>query len=116
MGINFSTGRKLGALDRFFWLNDQNRSNHFSIAAEIRGNLAPTIVRAALLDLAKNLPHASGRISVDADGDARFAPSFEQVDLRIVCGEPIEIGSALAGEVGKRFYADRGPLVRAVLL
>lgn len=116
MGINFIAGRKLGAIERFFWLNDKNRSNHFSIAGEIKGHLSSNMLRACLRDLAPNLGHAAGRIIEDAYGDARFSRSFEQVDLRVVDRTTSDIAGVLAEELSKPFITHRGPLLRCVIL
>src|ERR1700722_6709059 len=48
--------REFSFIERMHWLMDQNHSNHFPMAAEIRGHTNVTIWRNALNDLQRRHP------------------------------------------------------------
>lgn len=116
MNIKHQSGRKLGAIEKFFWLNDQNRSNHFAIAAELSGQHSTDAWTACLRELFSHRPHAMDKIIRDSNGDAWFAPSGADLDLRVSDDGQFDVAHSLAMEINRPFNADQGPLMRAVLL
>jgi len=65
--------RLLGALERLFWLLDQNRPVHFAVTALISGETSPRDWRKALDRLQERHPI----MSVCIDGEPGSIPSFQ---------------------------------------
>ena len=68
---NISTGakiRNLGALERLFWLLDQNRPAHFAMAAQIEGHVPTEQLREATRALVTRSPLILSAISRSATG------------------------------------------------
>jgi hypothetical protein len=68
--------RPLGALEKLFWLADQNRPTHFAIAAEVGGSMRIEQWQDALDRVCRQSERLSGRRIVP---DERGAPVFTPV-------------------------------------
>src|SRR5258708_18851922 len=66
--------RPLGALEKLFWLADQNRPTHFSIAAEVGGSTRIEQWQGALDRVCRQSPLIWSRIIPDERGAPVFTP------------------------------------------
>ena len=110
--------RPLGALERFFWLTDQNRPVHFAMAAHVQGRTTLPGWRAAL-------DAAQGRhplLSVAIEKNDSTAPHFRtvtgaRIPMTIArAATPSSWLSEMARELATPFHAQQAPLVRSVLM
>jgi len=110
--------RPLGALERFFWLTDQNRPVHFAMAAHVEGRTTLPGWRAALDAVQGRHP----LLSVTIETNDSTAPHFRTVtDARIPmriarAATPSSWLSEMAWELATPFRAQQAPLVRSVLM
>jgi NRPS condensation-like uncharacterized protein len=110
--------RALGAMERLFWLMDQNHSAHLTVTAEVKGITEVQNWRDALDAVQRRHPILSTSINRNEDGQ----PALYQVDaapipLRVVDGSvqgcwELEVDR----EMAVPFTPEQAPLVRSVLI
>jgi len=111
--------RRLGSLEEFLWLIDQNRPVHFALAAQVQGPTTVARWRDAL-DLVQ-LRHPLLSVCIETDGNCR--PHFRRetaapIPLRVVRENNVvrRWESEIELELSIPFNARQAPLLRAVLL
>jgi hypothetical protein len=119
--------RSLGALEKLFWLNHQNRPMHFAIAAEVSGPAPIEQWQDALDRVCRQSPLIWSRIIRDENGVPVFSPVSSvpvplhptpstSVPLHVVENAVSKWTDHVAGELARPFDASRAPLLRATLL
>src|SRR5262249_48169176 len=109
--------RPLGALEKLFWLGDQNRPVHFAIAAQIEGATGVDQWQDALDSVCRQSALIWSRIVPDEHGSPMFAPVPRgSIPLHVVENAMSEWTAHVAGQLDHPFDASRAPLLRAVLL
>jgi hypothetical protein len=109
--------RPLGALEKLFWLADQNRPTHFAIAAEVGGSTRIEQWQDAIDSVCRQSALIWSRIGLDE----RDAPVFKpepcgSIPLHVVENATSEWTVHVAGQLDQPFDASRAPLLRATLL
>lgn len=112
-----SLTRRLGTLEKVFWLADQHHPAHFAITAELSGQTRVSEWRDALDYLGNQLPLAWSRIVAGEQG----APWFERVRIGSIPMRVVQAGCLdwllhVAAELAQPFDAAVAPLLRAVLI
>jgi hypothetical protein len=110
--------RALGAMERLFWLMDQNHPAHLTVTAEVKGFTNVQSWRDALHEVQKRHPVLSTSINKNEEGQ----PALYQVDaapipLRVVDGSvqgrwELELDR----EMAVPFTPEQAPLIRSVLI
>ncbi len=107
--------RPLGAVERLFWLLDQNRPTHFAMAAEIDGHIALANLAVALQVVVSGNPLLAANIVVDDTG----MPSFVTLGARPVANIAApgsDWTGLMAAELDQRFDAAVEPLFRVTMV
>jgi NRPS condensation-like uncharacterized protein len=110
--------RALSAMERLFWLMDQNHPTHFTVTAEVKGITKVQSWRDALDAVQRRHPVLSTSIHRNEKGQ----PVLYQVDaapipLRVVDGSAQGCWeSELAREMAVPFTPEQAPLIRGVLI
>ncbi|REG49629.1 condensation domain-containing protein [Paraburkholderia sp. BL6669N2] len=108
--------RRLGALEHFFWLADQNRPTHFAMVAEIAGVTSLDQWRRAIDTVRDMHSILRSSIEVNADGLPFFQPLQKPVNaLRIVEEADWRWELEVTRELQSSFARSTAPLVRFVL-
>jgi NRPS condensation-like uncharacterized protein len=110
--------RELGAMERLFWLMDQNHPAHLTVTAEVKGFTTVQNWRDALDAVQRRHPVLSTSIKSNEEGQ----PALYQVDgaripLRIVDGGVQERWELeVDREMAVPFTPEQAPLIRSVLI
>ena len=109
--------RPLGALEKMFWLADQNRPTHFAIAAEVGGSTRIEQWQDALDRVCRQSALIWSRIVPDQRGAPVFTPvAYGSIPLDVVKDAMSEWTAHVAGQLDQPFDTSRAPLLRATLL
>jgi hypothetical protein len=109
--------RPLGALEKLFWLADQNRPTHFAIAAEVGGSTGIEQWQDALDRVCRQSALIWSRIVPDKHGAPVFMPvPYGSIPLDVVENAMSEWTDHVAGELRRPFDTSSAPLLRAKLL
>ena len=109
--------RPLGALEKMFWLADQNRPTHFAIAAEVGGSTRIEQWQDALDRVCRQSALIWSRIVPDRRGAPVFTPvACGSIPLDVVENATSEWTAHVAGQLDQPFDTSRAPLLRAALL
>jgi hypothetical protein len=109
--------RPLGALEKLFWLADQNRPTHFAIAAEIGGSTRIEQWQDALDRVCRQSALIWSRIIPEEHGGPVFMPvPHGSIPLRVVANAMSEWTAHVAAQLDQPFDASKAPLLRATLL
>jgi NRPS condensation-like uncharacterized protein len=109
--------RPLGALEKMFWLADQNRPMHFAIAAEVGGSTAIAQWQEALDRVCRQSALIWSPIVPDKRGAPVFTPVPRgSIPLHVVANAMSEWTAHVAAELNLPFDASSAPLLRATLL
>src|ERR1700736_68316 len=109
--------RPLGALEKLFWLADQNRPTHFAIAGEVGGSTRIEQWQDALDRVCRQSALIWSRIVPDERGAPVFTPvPHGSIPLHVVENAVSEWTANVAGQLAQPFDASRAPLLRAMLL
>jgi hypothetical protein len=109
--------RPLGALEKLFWLADQNRPIHFAIAAEIEGPTRADQWQDALDRVCRQSALIWSRIVLDKHGAPVFAPvRYGSIPLLVVENALSKWTDHVASQLDQPFDASTAPLLRATLL
>lgn len=110
-------GRSLGAMEKFFYLLNQNHPNHFAMAAEVSG---PTRIDQwqDALDLVAHHSHLVwSAIERDSNGVPVFRPvPHESVPLKVAQYGRSKWTEEVAAQIAQPFDELHPPLLRATLL
>lgn len=107
--------RPLGAVERLFWLLDQNRPTHFCMVAELEGEIIASELEEALRILSSDNPLLTARIASDALGVVTFLASGLGL-APIVLPAGTDWIDVAASELDLRFDPATGPLFRLSLV
>jgi NRPS condensation-like uncharacterized protein len=109
--------RPLGAIEKLFWLADQNRSTHFAIAAEVGGSTRIEQWQDALDRVCRQSALIWSRIVPDKHGAPVFMPvPHGSIPLDVVENAISEWTAHVADELDQPFDTSSAPLLRARLL
>jgi NRPS condensation-like uncharacterized protein len=109
--------RPLSALEKMFWLADQNRPLHFAIAAEVGGATRVVQWQDALDEVCRQSALIWSRIVPGHKGEPTFEPVVPgSIPLRVVENAEAEWSRYIADELDEHFDASQAPLLRATLL
>jgi hypothetical protein len=109
--------RPLGALEKLFWLADQNRPMHFAIAAEVGGSTGIEQWQRALDHVCDQSALIWSRIIRDDRDVPIFSPvTRASIPLHVVKNAAPAWTDYVAGELAQPFDSARPPLLRATLL
>jgi NRPS condensation-like uncharacterized protein len=112
-----SLPRPLGALEKLFWLADQNRPTHFAIAAEVGGATRVEQWQDALDRVCRQSALIWSRIVPDQHGAPVFTPvPHGSIPLDVIENAISEWTAHVAGQLAQPFDTSRAPLLRATLL
>src|ERR1700686_1946521 len=115
--ISAAIPRPLGALEKLFWLADQNRPMHFAIAAEVGGSTRIEQWQDALDRVCRQSALIWSRIVPDQHGAPVFTPvPYGSIPLHVVENAMSEWTAHVAGQLDQPFDTSRAPLLRATLL
>ena len=115
--ISAAVQRPLGALEKLFWLADQNRPTHFAIAAEVGGSTRIEHWQDALDRVCRQSALIWSRIVPDERGAPVFVSGpYGSIPLRVVENAMSEWTAHVAAQLDQPFDASRAPLLRATLL
>jgi NRPS condensation-like uncharacterized protein len=109
--------RPLGALEKLFWLMDQNRPVHFAIAAEVGGSTRIAQWQDALDRVCRQSALIWSRIFPDEHGTPVFQPVPRgSIPLHIVTNAASRWALYVVHQLQQPFDASKAPLLRATLL
>ena len=109
--------RPLGALEKLFWLMDQNRPVHFAITAEVGGFTRIAQWQDALDRVCRQSALIWSRIVPGEHGTPVFQPAPRgSIALHVVTNAASRWASYVAHQVQQPFDASKAPLLRATLL
>jgi hypothetical protein len=109
--------RPLGALEKLFWLADQNRPTHFAIAAEVDGSTRIEQWQDAIDLVCRQSALIWSRIVPDQRGTPVFTPvPCGSIPLRVVENAMSGWTAHVVAQLDQPFDASRAPLLRATLL
>ena len=112
-----SNPRPLGALEKLFWLANQNRPIHFAIAAEVGGSTRIEQWQDALDRVCRQSELIWSRIVPGERGVPVFmSVPYGSIPLHVAENAMSEWTAHVAGQLGRPFHASRAPLLRATLL
>src|SRR5260221_12061314 len=115
--ISAGVQRPLGALEKLFWLADQNRPTHFAIAAEVGGSTRVEQWQGALDRVCRQSALIWSRIVPDERGAPVFmSVPYGSIPLRVVENAMSEWTAHVAAQLDQPFDASRAPLLRVTLL
>lgn len=115
--LHQGSARPLGALERLFWLLDQNRPIHFATAAVIQGRASIDTWQDCLDELGWATPGIWSGICGGAGEQVRFVPATKlSIPLRHARGSVAELPDVIQYELRTPFNTKRPPLLRAVIL
>jgi NRPS condensation-like uncharacterized protein len=116
-GPTTTISRPLGALEKLFWLSDQNRPVHFAIVAEVGGSTRIDQWQDALDRVCKQSALIWSRIVPDERGVPFFTPvAHGSIPLHVVSNVTSEWTTHVAAELDHPFDPSNAPLLRATLL
>src|SRR5258708_30017302 len=99
-----ATPRPLGALEKLFWLADQNRPTHFAIAAEVGGSTRIEQWQDALDRVCRQSALIWSRIVPDQRGAPFFTPvPYGSIPLHVVENAMSEWTAHLARQLAPPF-------------
>jgi NRPS condensation-like uncharacterized protein len=110
--------RALGAMERLFWLMDQNHPAHLTVTAEVKGFTNVQSWRDALDEVQRRHPVLSTSITRnEADQPALYQVDAAPIPLRVVDGSvqghwELEVDR----EMALPFTPEQAPLIRSVLI
>jgi NRPS condensation-like uncharacterized protein len=110
--------RALGAMERLFWLMDQNHPAHLTVTAEVKGITNVLDWRDALDEVQKRHPVLSTSINRNKEGQpALYQGDAVPIPLRVVAGGVQGLWELeLDREMALPFTPEQAPLVRSVLI
>src|SRR5215510_2690071 len=109
--------RPLSALEKLFWLADQNRSTHFAIAAEVSGVAQAGQWQDALDRVCRLSALIWSCIVPDGNGDPVFKRvSPQSIPLQVIENAESDWTTHIAAQLDQPFDASKAPLLRATLL
>ena len=110
--------RDLGSLERWFYLMNQNRSNHYSITAEVSGSTTPAMWREALNQL--QLRHPLLHVFIAEREHSQISlmrDSTQSIPLTVLeRSSPQQWQDVATQDLCERFDTSKAPLIRATLL
>jgi hypothetical protein len=110
--------RALGAMERLFWLMDQNHPAHLTVTAEVKGTTRVQNWRDALDAVQRRHPVLSTSINRNEEGQpALYEVDAAPIPLRVIDGSvqgrwELELDR----EVAVPFTPEQAPLIRSVLI
>ncbi len=107
--------RSLGAVERLFWLLDQNRPTHFAMAAEIEGHIALPDLALALQVLVSGNPLLAANIVADDVGMPSFVTGGAG-PVANIAAPGSDWTALMAAELDSRFDAAVEPLFRVTMV
>jgi hypothetical protein len=111
------SARPLGAVEKLFWLLDQNRPVHFSTVAVIEGRVAFDTWQDCLDELGWATPRIWSGIVAPEGEQPRFVPVTKlSIPLRRINGGMADLVAVIQYEIRMPFDTKRPPLLRAVVL
>lgn len=111
------TARPLGAVEKLFWLLDQNRPVHFATAAVIDGRMPIDTWQDCLDELGWATPRIWSGICGAHGEEPRFVPVTRlSIPLRHAGGTATDLADVIEYELTTPFDAERPPLLRAVVM
>lgn len=118
MGAHYQiSARPLGAVEKLFWLLDQNRPTHFATVGVIEGRIPIDTWQYCLDELGWATPRIWGGICVEHGEQPRFVPVTRlSIPLRHASGGTAHLADVVQYELRTPFDAKRPPLLRAVVL
>jgi condensation domain-containing protein len=110
--------RSLGAMERLFWLMDQNHPVHLTVTAEVKGITTVKDWRDALDAVQRRHPVLSTSIKSNEEGQpALYKVDGARIPLRIVDGSVQERWELeVDREMAVPFTPEQAPLIRSVLI
>src|ERR1700733_1993743 len=110
--------RALGAMERLFWLMDQNHPVHLTVTAEVKGFTKVQSWRDALDAVQGRHPVLSTSIKRNEEGQsALYQADAAPIPLRVVDGSfPGRWELELDREMALPFTPEQAPLIRSVLI
>jgi Condensation domain len=110
--------RALGAMERLFWLMDQNHPAHLTVTAEVKGFTKVQSWRDALDAVQQRHPVLSTSIHRNEEGTpALYQVEAAPIPLRVVDGSVQESWELeLDREMALPFTPEQAPLIRSVLI
>jgi NRPS condensation-like uncharacterized protein len=109
--------RQLGAAEKLFWLADQNRPTHFTIAAEVDGVTRIEQWQNAIDRVCRQSALVWSRIVPDKCGTPAFEPvRCGSVPIHVIENASPEWSFWVADELNRSFDVSKAPLIRATLL
>jgi NRPS condensation-like uncharacterized protein len=110
--------RALGAMERLFWLMDQNHPVHLTVTAEVKGFTKVQSWRDALDAVQGRHPVLSTSIKRNEEGQsALYQADAAPIPLRVVDGSfPGRWELELEREMALPFTPEQAPLIRSVLI
>jgi hypothetical protein len=110
--------RSLGAMERLFWLMDQNHPVHLTVTAEVKGITKVQDWRDALDAVQRRHPVLSTSIKSNEEGQpALYKVDGARIPLRIVDGSVQERWELeVDREMAVPFTPEQAPLIRSVLI
>jgi hypothetical protein len=111
------SARPLGAVEKLFWLLDQNRPIHFATVALIEGMVPIDTWQDSLDELGWATPRIWSGIAAAPGEQPRFVPVTKlSIPLRRVDGSIADLAHVIQYELRAPFDAKRPPLLRAVVM
>jgi hypothetical protein len=108
--------RALGAMERLFWLMDQNHPAHLTVTAEVKGTTRVQNWRDALDAVQRRHPVLSTSINRNEEGQpALYEVDAAPIPLRVIDGS-VQGRWELDREVAVPFAPEQAPLIRSVLI
>jgi NRPS condensation-like uncharacterized protein len=112
-----SIGRPLGAMEKFFYLLNQNHPNHFAITGKVTGSTRVDQWQNGLDLVARHSPLVWSRIGRDSDGIPEFRSSpHGSVPLKVISYDESRWTDEVAAQLAQPFDETKPPLLRATLL
>jgi NRPS condensation-like uncharacterized protein len=110
--------RALGAMERLFWLMDQNHPAHLTVTAEVQGFTKVQSWRDALAAVQRRHPVLSTSIKRNEEGHpALYQLDAAPISLRVVDGSvQARWELELDREMALPFTPEQAPLIRSVLI
>ncbi len=107
--------RRLGATERAIWLRDRIYPMHFSLTAQIIGEIAPESLQFALARLQERHPLLRVRIALDSAKHPCFVEDYAPIPVRIVDRQASnQWEREVEAELAMPFRSNAAPLMRVV--
>jgi Condensation domain len=107
--------RRLGATERAIWLRDRISPMHFSLTAQIIGEIAPESLQFALARLQERHPLLRVRVALDSAKHPCFVEDYAPIPLRIISRESShQWEREIEAELAMPFSLNTAPLMRVV--